>query len=98
MQPNERKKIRCPYCGAEYLPEEIFVPSEIFGKPKIVKDENGRIEYISKDEGSLSEEYFCDYCQNKFVTTLEFDFTTRMVEDFSEDFEMLLNVKDIWHD
>ena len=96
MQQNERKKIRCPHCGAEYLFEEIFVADTIFGKPKIVKDENGRIEYVGKDDASLSEEYYCDYCHNKFVTTVDFSFTTRMVETFSEDFEMLLSAKDIW--
>ena len=39
--------IKCPYCGAEYLPEEIYYPDSFFGKPRdIVKNSKGEIEYV----------------------------------------------------
>ena len=88
---NETKRIKCPYCGAEYLPEEIFVSSEVFQKPKILKDAQGRIEFTDKDESPLVEEYECDYCHNKFTTTLEMSFQTKLVEGFKEEFDIVFS-------
>ena len=46
---NQEKKIttiKCPHCGYEYVPAEIFMPTDIEGKPdSIVKDVLGKVLY-----------------------------------------------------
>ena len=45
------KVIKCPHCGREYLPVEIFYPTSFFGKPtNVYRDEQGKIENISGDD------------------------------------------------
>lgn len=85
---NEIKRIKCPYCGAEYLPEEIFVSGEVFQKPKVLKDEFGRIEFTDRDDEPCVEEYECDYCHNLFKVTLDMQFSTKLMESFTEEFDM----------
>ena len=44
------KVIKCPHCGREYLPVEIFYPASFFGKPTTVyRDEQGKIENIETE-------------------------------------------------
>ena len=39
--------IKCPFCGAEYSPSEIFMPGELIGKAdNVIKDPTGRILYV----------------------------------------------------
>ena len=41
---NDIEVIKCPVCGREYLPVEIFVPNAFFGEPDVVKrDTEGNI-------------------------------------------------------
>ena len=57
------KKIKCPDCGAEYLPAEIFYPDEFFGKPNsIEKDVYGKLLFFNGNDMNLTETYRCDYC------------------------------------
>lgn len=38
--------VKCPFCGAEYSPSEIFMPGELIGKANnVIKDPTGRILY-----------------------------------------------------
>lgn len=60
-------KIVCPHCGAEYLPQEIFVLSD-FNKSDIIKDENGKI--LDNIEYDTYESYRCDYCDKTFQATM----------------------------
>jgi len=98
MKPNETTKnlIKCPHCGAEYLPEEIFVASELFGHPKVMKDKNGIIEYTDRDDSIVSEEYICDYCSKKFVSTIEFSFSSKLVDECEDDYEIKFDDVGIW--
>lgn len=63
--------IKCPYCGGEYVPSEIFMPSEIEGKTEdIIKDPVGKILYVSYQEGYeplTAGRYTCDACNRSFV-------------------------------
>lgn len=62
--------IRCPYCGAEYLPGEIFLPKHFLGQPKdISKDFTGKILEYDGLPQSLSESYTCDKCMSSFTIT-----------------------------
>ena len=64
--------IKCPGCGAEYLPGEIFMPNAIIGQPdEVVKDSLGKIiyeDYYTVDrEPNLMESFTCEYCNKPFV-------------------------------
>lgn len=60
--------IRCPECGTEYLPSEIFYPKYFFGKPlDIYKDEKGQILGINGTEMDTVETYICDKCNHEFT-------------------------------
>jgi len=81
--------IKCPKCGCEYLPEEIFIPNAFFGKPKnIVKDDNGKIFSFEGDSLTTSEEYICDKCGCTFTIDCKIVFDTKVnvKHDFSEDY------------
>lgn len=77
--------IKCPYCGAEYLLEEIFMADDIIGNRHAIKDEKGRIVFIEGDNPELVSEYICDYCDKKFTASIEFDVCTGIVQDLWED-------------
>ena len=59
--------IRCPYCDAEYLPGEIFLPNYFLGKPtEVVRDFSGKLLYYDGVDQDFKEAYTCDYCNNTF--------------------------------
>jgi hypothetical protein len=64
--------IRCPHCGAEYLPGEIYMPGALIGQPDdIVKDAVGKIIYedysTEAREPDMIEHFTCYYCEKPFV-------------------------------
>lgn len=60
------KYIKCPDCGTEYLPAEIFYPDDFLGHPtKIEKDIYGKILYYAGKDMCLKESYKCDGCGRK---------------------------------
>ncbi len=63
----EFQRIKCPVCGYEYLPCEIFIPKYLFTKPyQIVRDKQGRIEYVLGERACKTEQYQCDKCDSTF--------------------------------
>ena len=89
--------ITCPYCKAEYLPSEIFVPDGFFGRPTdIEKTSDGKIIQYLGTGMDLKEEYKCDCCNKKFKIQSTIKFTTTELEsklDFDEDYSTSLKVK-----
>lgn len=65
--------IKCPHCGAEYLPCEIFYPKHLLGVPEnIIKDPLGKILYVEWRENyaaDLTESFVCDQCNHSFVVS-----------------------------
>jgi hypothetical protein len=64
--------IKCPHCGAEYLPGEIFMPGSLIGQPdELVKDSLGKIIYedysTPEREPAMAEQFVCEYCNKPFV-------------------------------
>ena len=64
--------IKCPHCGAEYLPGEIFMPGSLIGQPdELVKDSLGKIIYedysTPEREPAMTEQFVCEYCNKPFV-------------------------------
>ena len=69
--------IKCPVCGAEYLPAEIYLPDNFLGKPtEIVRDSLGRIEFHFGTNSDLDEEFICDYCATHFKVHANINFET----------------------
>lgn len=80
------KFIKCPHCGCEYLPEEIFYDTSYLGDARdIIKDDEGNIVYYSGKSMELTERYCCDKCNTHFEVTSEIIYTTTKVLDFDED-------------
>jgi transposase-like protein len=91
--------IRCPHCGAEYLPGEIYMPGALIGKPDdIVKDSLGRIlyeDYSTPDkEPDMVEHFTCEYCDKPFIVEATTTYRTREEEpenDFKQQYVSLLD-------
>lgn len=74
------KTIKCPKCGREYLPGEIFIPEYFLGKPKEVeRDLYGNIIFTNGIEQNLSETYVCDGC--KAILKIQANITYTITED-----------------
>lgn len=70
-------KIVCPSCGAEYLPQEIYIPNSFFGDIKhLEKDENGKITDFIGEPMDFKESYKCDFCSRKFYIMADVKFDT----------------------
>ena len=89
--------IKCPHCGAQYLPAEIYMPGAFLGRPgDLVKDSFGKIIYEDYREGAepdMIERYTCEYCEKPFV--IEATVTYKSMEeapekDFSTQYVSLL--------
>lgn len=75
--------IKCPRCGRELLPAEVFYPDDLLGKPtEIIRDAEGHIEFYLGDEPNYDEMYVCDECGAKFVVHANISFET---EELPED-------------
>lgn len=84
---NRYQTIKCPYCGAEYLPGEIFLPKHFLGQPKdIEKDFRGIILEYSGIEQDLTESYTCDYCKNIFSVKADIRYKVEEKVDLSNSY------------
>ena len=93
---NDIEIIKCPICGREYLPVEIFVPNAFFGEPDVVKrdTEGNIIGYIGKGPDT-TEKYVCDTCNKPFKVSTSIKFITEIDDDadFTSEFKSRSNVK-----
>lgn len=84
---NQEPFITCPYCGAKYMPSEIFLEEGILGNAHdIVKTSQGNIEHYLGKPYDLHESYICDYCNKEFKVEGVMTFTTSKVDDFDEEY------------
>ena len=99
LQINHKSPIiRCPHCGAEYIPGEIFIPGAMLGRPEdIVRDSMGRLLYEDYEPGKepdMIEKYICDYCDKPFIIEATITYKTREEapeNDFSQKYVSLLD-------
>ena len=78
--------VKCPYCGAEYLASEIFMPEDLLDKAHTIhKDANGIIEFVNGEEAELLESYVCDYCDKQFKVNASIKYVS-MKDDIEEDY------------
>lgn len=67
--------IPCPFCGYEYLPEEIF--TTLLNKPKSIKrDKRGKIDYFVGESLDTEESFYCENCEEPFIVNAEIEFST----------------------
>jgi len=84
--------IVCPHCGAEYLPNEIYIPNEFFTSTSSLKDEHCKILSLSSNVLNTVEEYCCDNCSNTFKVSATVSFDTEEIkDDFDDDYVVTIN-------
>lgn len=90
--------IRCPHCGAEYLPGEIYMPGSLIGQPEdVVKDFTGKIlyeDYPVDKEPDMIEHFTCEYCEKPFIIEAAITYRTKEEapeNDFSTNYVSLLD-------
>lgn len=90
--------IKCPHCGWEYRPADLFMPDDGIGRPTtVIRDALGKIIYQEYEEGrepNLSAKYICDNCDKQFVVDQIITYkASKEVEelDFSDPYVSLLN-------
>ena len=88
--------IKCPQCGREYLPAEIFYPKHFFGVPRNIEKNNktGEIEYFSGESMDLSEDYICDSCGCNFEVYAKISFKVSEIEKYNMDKEYTSSLED----
>ena len=82
-----KNTIRCPHCGCEYLPAEIYLPNDFLGRPgEIFKDENGVILGFQGTDMNTTETFTCWNCDKAFSVEAIVTFKTTATTDmFKED-------------
>lgn len=81
--------IKCPNCGWEYLPGEIYLPNQFLGRPKDVERTlDGKILMNYGTNMDLEESFECENCKCAFKVFANVDFTTGkdVLRDFEEDY------------
>lgn len=89
MKPRKFEIIKCPKCGYEYLPCELFVPNSFFGKPTTInRDFDGQIFDYEGPSVDLNESYTCDRCNNTFKIVTRMLFITELdkLDNFDEEY------------
>ena len=87
--------IKCPNCGAEYLPAEIFLPMDFFGRPQnVIKGVNGNILGYDGDDMDLKEQYECDYCGKTFTVSASVAFKAEVVRDIFDEDDFVIKTKE----
>lgn len=89
----EKYVIKCPICGQEYLPAELFMPSDFLGAPKdIVKRRDGKIDFYLGEKPTLETDYICDSCMSRFHVKAKVMFEATADDSFSKDYVSKLKV------
>lgn len=100
--------IKCPVCGQEYLPSEIFYPDDLIGHPtEIIKNTAGKVDFFIGPGTNYDEEYICDNCGtplkihanvNYTVESKDVKFTEEYVSSFIKPKKIVLEETDLFND
>ena len=86
--------IKCPLCGREYLPAEIYLPDSFLGKPKnIVRNDAGKITEYFGHNMDLRETYICDTCGTDFKINCKVTFYTEERKNMNFDQDYISSLK-----
>lgn len=85
--------IKCPICGAEYMPSEVFIPESFFGKQtEVIRNPDGTMNFYIGDDMDLVEEFICETCSSKLKINANLSFNVTCVDDtFDEEYEEAIN-------
>lgn len=91
----KKTTIRCPHCGREYLPGEIYLPKNFVGQPTdIIRGFNGDILTYSGDDMDTKETYICDECNTKFTIDAVVTFKVEKVDEVNFDDDFTVNISE----
>lgn len=88
--------IKCPKCGYEYLPGELFVGNAFIGRPKdISRTFDGKILYFDGNTMDTDETFICERCNAplKLHADVTFRVNVDTKRDFSDDYTSQLRPK-----
>jgi len=81
---NRKDIISCPYCGAEYIAGEIFIPDFFLGKPQnIERDSNHKIIEDYGKQMDSKETFTCEFCSTPFDVVAEITFNVIEKPDYN---------------
>lgn len=84
----EKQIIRCPFCGAEYVPSEIYYPDDFLPDVSdLTKDAGGKIIACASKPMNLEEEYVCDYCGHAFTAVADVVLSAKKCEEHDFGFD-----------
>lgn len=89
LKEAELNTIKCPYCGCEYLPGEIYIPKYLLGTPKHVERTfDNKIDTVIGMREDLNESYLCDVCNNYFKVhcTMKFETEKDLNKNLDEEY------------
>lgn len=78
--------IKCPCCGAEYLPGEIYLPKHFLGQPTYEERDCDHKILCAAGVGDVSaemdldERFVCEKCLTPFFVHANVSFTTQIDE------------------
>jgi hypothetical protein len=80
MRQKQMRIIKCPVCGCEYLPGEIYYPKHFLGQPKdVVRDSYGKIiGFIGKSMDD-TEKFSCYNCNTCFEVVATTNFQVNLI-------------------
>lgn len=78
--------IKCPCCGREYHPAEIYFPDDLIGHPtEIIRDTEGHIEFCLGEDPNYDEVFTCDDCGTRFLVHANLSFEVSLIEEVKSD-------------
>ena len=90
---DEKILIKCPVCGREYLPCEIYLPDDFLGTARNIIRDDKHIIYFDGENMNLCETYICDDCGATFNIEASVSFRTTKEEkyDFEDEYTTTLD-------
>lgn len=95
MRGKKISYIKCPNCGREYLPAEIYIPNAFFGRPENIERDSltGEIKNFYGKDMDLVEHYMCDNCNTPFKITARIQFSTSEESRYNFNKDYTINLK-----
>ena len=88
MSKKDTPIIKCPICGYEYLPAEIFFADEFLGEPgEIIRPMGKEIDCYLGDGMKLAEDFVCDSCGTPLHIAASVAFTVTANPDLNMDID-----------
>lgn len=102
MNYKRNEIIKCPVCGGEYVPAEIYLPDYFLGRPKEIERDHitKKIHNYFGRPMDLTEHYVCDFCGTPFKIKAKVMFFTEEEKEknFTKDYTSKIKVKSLFLD